>query len=266
MKITNDQEREQIKEKLVPFLLASAYVGVAANIQGIFALFPLIREDFDLSRAQAGLFSTFYFLSATAVAVFSGRLVDKLGARRGLLLGVSAVGLVMGTVALAPAYGMILALAFLCGLVFSVITPSVSRGIMEHVAKPKRAFAMGIAHSGSGIGGMLAAALLPILASAFGWRPALVLAALFALLTAGVIAAACPNETSAEQAGDEKNPASAFKPGVISLLGRRDFITVCLLGTLLGAMMGSATSHFSLFLHNDLQLSPAAAGGGLAAL
>ncbi len=254
---------------LVPILLASAYAAVGGNIQGVFSLFPIIRDEFGLSRAQAGLYSSFHFLSATVLAVFSGRFIDVVGARKGLICGVSGVGLVMIAISFAPGYRFILALAFVCGIVFSMITPSVSRGIIENTHPRRRAFHMGIAHSGGGTGGMVAAVLLPLIATALGWRVAILVSGSFALVIAVVIGRFYPR-ISTDKSSSEPDGAAGedegFRAGVKDLLSNRFFLSVCFLGIALGAAMSSVVAHFTIFLNTDFLLSPVRSGIGLAAL
>ncbi len=251
----------------VPVLLASAYAAVGANMQGIFSLLPIIREEFDLTRAQAGLYSTFYFLSATAVAIFSGRLIDILGTRKGLIFGVTGIAAVMMVVSQTPTYRFLLALAFVCGVVFSVITPSVSRSIMHNAPAHRRAFSMGIAHSGGNSGGMVAAALLPLIATRFGWRPAIFTSALFAMAVAVVIVRYYPAENNLDVPEDgPAAPDAGFLKSFGGLRGILRFLSVCAFGILLGCVMSSVGAHFALFLTEDFQLSPVRAGMGLAAL
>ncbi len=253
---------------IVPLMLAAAYAGVGANMQGFFSLLPLVSEEFALSRAQAGLYSSFYFLSATSVAVFSGRFVDMFGARKGLVLGVSGVGAVMIAVSSAPDYRSILGLAFICGLVFSVITPSVSRGIIEYTSASRRAFSMGIAHSGGNSGGMAAAALLPLIAGSFGgWRVAIRVSALSAILVAAFLWSRYPAGNGPDRGAQGRcEPKPGFRDSFAGLMTNPGFLAVCILGILLGCAMSSVGVHFTLFLSNDFGIKPVRAGVGLAFL
>ena len=101
-------------------IISTAYLGVDINIQGILSLMPFIREEFVLSSSRAGLYSTFHFLLATAVAVFSGRIVDKIGSKKGLVVGTGMLGILMLLQSRSPNFTLILALALLSGLFFSI--------------------------------------------------------------------------------------------------------------------------------------------------
>src|SRR5690554_4397560 len=96
--------------------ISAAYIGPGMSRQGIMALFPFIKEEFILSRAQTGLYSTFYFISATVVAAFSGKIIDNLGAKKGMIIGAGSLGLFVVLHSLAPSYSLILLFAFFSGI------------------------------------------------------------------------------------------------------------------------------------------------------
>ncbi len=58
-----DELKNGLQWKLL-FILSTGYMGAFINIQGIQSLMPFIQDDFGISRTEAGLYSTFLFLSA----------------------------------------------------------------------------------------------------------------------------------------------------------------------------------------------------------
>ena len=249
-------------------LLASAYMAVGANMQGINALMPFIRDDFTLTRAQAGLYSSFYFLSATCIAVVSGRIVDRLGTRKGVLIAASSVGVMMLLHAMSPIYGIMLMLAFFTGFGFSLMTPSVSRGVMQNFPAERRAFSMGLAHSGGGIGGMFGAVLLPVIAQRLGWRYALSASAIFALIIVPFIFAFLRDSSLAiprsDDGDNQTGEPETFLQGILALLKNRLLLCTCGFGIILGGALSSISAHYALFLTRDLDIDPRIAGLGLA--
>ncbi len=255
---------------LVILLLSSAYIAITLNIQGFVGMMPLVRAEFTISSAQAGLYTSFYFLSATGIAIFSGRIVDRLGTRRGLVIGTVVVGAMMLLHALSPAYALILLLAFITGVGFSLITPSVSRGVMENVSSRRRASAMGLAHGIGGSGALFGTALMPYFGERFGWRPVLAVAGIVSLLVALIILRAYRRVAVAEPAAEHGSSArgalpSSLRDDLRELLANRPLLVICLIGVAFGVGLSSVTAHMALFLHQDLGYSPALAGVGLAA-
>ena len=255
---------------VVVLLLSAAYIAITLNIQGFVGMMPLVQAEFTISGAQAGLYTSFYFLSATVIAVFAGRIVDILGTHRGLVIGTAVVGAMMLLHAVSPAYGVILLLAFVTGIGFSLITPSVSKGVMENVSRRRRAGAMGVAHGVGGSGGLFGTALMPYFGERFGWRPVLVAAGAVALLISLVILHAYRRAAMAEPAPGPRGGTSAaggtsLTVDLKQLLANRPLLVTCLIGVVFGMALSSATAHMALFLNQDLGYSPALAGVGLAA-
>ena len=267
---------------LVLFIISSAYIAVVTNIQGFKAMLPLVEAEFAISGAQAGFYASFYFLSATLIALFSGKIVDRLGPRKGLIYGVATVGAMILLHSFAPVFGVILGLAFFTGVGFSIITPSVNKGVLEEVEPNKRALSMGITHSGGGIGALLGSSLMPFLGELWGWRTALLLAGSFALLVSLFImkfyrrrperqeettlrsgeSPAAKNQTSSANSSSDTSMAS-LKQDLLFLLKDRYLLSICLAGLIFGISLSSITAHFALFLSQDLNYSAGLAGLGL---
>jgi len=271
-------------------LLSSAHIAVYLNVQGFVAMLPFVQREFSLTGAQAGLYTSFYFLSATIVAVFSGRIVDQIGARMGLTLGVATVGAMMVLHAMSPLYGLILLLAFLTGIGFSLITPSVSKGIIEAVAAKHRAGSMGLVHGFGGVGALLGTAVMPLLGELYGWRVVLGGGAVIGLAIACLIRGSYHKFAKEPDAGEggggadngdadwdagaapglngavvqESEGAGTIRHDLGTLLGNRALLSICVIGITFGFSVASATGHMALFLTGDLGYSPAVGGLGLA--
>lgn len=242
-------------------IISTAYLAVDINIQGVLALMPFIREEFVLSSSRAGLYSTFHFLLATAVAVFSGRIVDKIGSKKGLVVGTGVLGILMLLQSRSPNFTLILALALLSGLFFSIITPSLNKAVMQRTTPENRATSMGVMQMGGGIGGFTGAVFLPFLAEKIGWRNAVSFSALIAILV-GIFIFIFYKEKGAaggEEAADSKNDLN-FKDSILKLFQNKDLLLVCLFGLILGFNSGAIPAHYTLYLTQDLPLSRTSAG------
>ncbi len=269
-------------------LLSTAYVASGINMQGFLAMMPLVREDFALTRAQAGLYSTFYFSSATAVALFSGRVVDRAGSKKGIVFGAGSVGLIMIIHSLAPVFSLLLFMALLAGIGFSIITPSVNKAVMKKVPPGSRAISMGIMQSGGGIGGFIGASLLPFIGVRFGWRTALMMSGSAALIIAlflnrfyfDIEKSDVPEQKKIDTQNERANNDSfdegenrssrnetnqselSFKNSFLHLVKNGKLLSVCFIGLVFSLATGAIPTHFTLYLTQDLQVSGAAAGLG----
>lgn len=246
-------------------LLAAANIAVYINIQGFVTLLPMVQEEFNISRAQVGLYSSFYFLSALLISVFSGRIVDRLGTKKGLILGVAVVGIMMLLHSFSPLYGILLILAFFTGIAFSIITPAINRGVLEVSEPSRRGFSMGIVYGGAGLGGFLGAVMLPFFGEMIGWRTALVFSSIFAILVALIVYQFYQQEYVRDE--KENNPtedgSTSLKEELLLFLRNRYLLSICMMGIVFGMSISSVVGHFSLYLTLDLTYSVSFAGLGL---
>lgn len=253
---------------VVPLLLvvSTGYIAANLGIQGFIAMLPIVGEEFAISRTEAGLYSSFYYLSATIIAIGSGRLVDRMGPRVGLMSGAGVVGVMAILHAVAPAFGVIIALAFVTGIGFSVITPSVSGAIIRNVFAARRAGSMGIVHGVGGTGALAGTMVLPAIGERLGWRPVMLGAGLAAVAIAALVAFAYDRltpEVRPEAPALRPAQKGAFAAALAGLISRRAFLATCIMGLVFGLTVGSATGHLALFLNQDLGFSPTLAGVGL---
>ncbi|MCC3144619.1 MFS transporter [Halanaerobium sp. Z-7514] len=243
------------------FIISTAYLAVDINMQGFMALMPFVRDEFSITRAQAGLYSTAYFLLATLIAIYSGSVVDKIGSKKGMIFGVSSVGVLLILHSAAPHFFVLLILALLTGLVFSIITPSLNKAVMYKVSAENRATSMGIMQMGGGVGGFLGATFLPVLGEIYSWRIAVLFSGSLALIVALFLFIFYQedNKKDEDYALKQKEQAS-FKESISILLKNKNLMLVCALGFALGTAVGSIPAHYTLYLTQDVNMSRTVAG------
>ncbi len=241
-------------------IMSTAYIAVFSSVQGFKAMLPLIRDDFNLSGAQAGLYSTFFYLSGVVLAIFSGRIVDAIGPRKGLISGVLIVASLMVVHTLVPVFAMLLGLALVTGVGFSIVTPSINKGIIEQVSSDKRAVSNGLVHAGGGIGGVLGASVLPFIGERFGWRVGLLLSAGLAFVMALILFQMFHPRNNSGVTEDDARP---FKEDLKNVVANPLVWMVTMIGISVGLSLGNVTIHYTLFLTSDLDYSPTLAGIGL---
>ena len=249
------------------FLLSTVYLAIDLNVQGFLSLMPFIREEFQITRAQAGLYFTCYFLIATIIAIFSGRIADTIGSKKGTVFGIIAVGALFILHSFAPYFFLILILAFLTGLAFSIITPSLNKAVMDKVTRKNRATSMGIIQMGGSVGGFLGASLLPLLAENFGWRMGIVISGFLAIGVGLVISRFYREENSNRgQRNDAGYTRLTFSDSFKMLIQNRQLLIVCGLGLALGTSIGAIPAHYTMYVTQDLNTSRTIAGFSLGIL
>lgn len=151
-------------------------------------LFPLLKDQFGIGYAALGLMVSVMYTVSGVSQTMSGFIVDRYGARRVLLFGMTTFSLAMLLTGLATSYWMLVAIAVLAGLGNSVFHPA-DFGILNAKVNPRR---LGYAFSTHGIGGnfgWLAAPAFSIgISSIYGWRAATISAGALGLLITAFIA------------------------------------------------------------------------------
>jgi MFS family permease len=145
-------------------------------------LFPWLKDAFNVSYTELGAVLTVFFVVSCMVQAASGFIVDKLGPRPVLFVGLGALGLAAFGYAMAQSYWMLLVCAVVGGIGNGVFHP-VDYTLFNRKVAPTR---LGHAYSVHGITGSLGWALAPAfvvpIAIAFSWRVALASAGVVAIV------------------------------------------------------------------------------------
>jgi MFS family permease len=152
-------------------------------------LFPLLREQLDVSYAALGLLVTMFNITTGAAQIPAGFLVDRFGARRLLLLGLAIMGTAMTALGFAPTYGLMLALVAVAGIGNSVFHPADYAVLCASVDRAWLGRAFSIHTFTGNVGFVLAPAGMITLTAVLGWRNALVVAGLLAFAVLGAMLA-----------------------------------------------------------------------------
>jgi MFS family permease len=136
-------------------------------------LFPWLKDAFNVNYTELGAVLTVFFVVSCVVQAASGFIVDKLGPRPVLFVGLAMLGLAGFGYAAAQSYWMLLVCAVVAGVGNGVFHP-VDYTLFNRKVAPRR---LGHAYSVHGITGSLGWALAPAfvvpLAMAYSWRVAL---------------------------------------------------------------------------------------------
>jgi MFS family permease len=153
-------------------------------VMALAPLLPVLAADLKVGYAELGLITTGFFAAAAAVQMPVGLLVDRIGARRMLFVGMAVVSGAITLAGLSDTYWALLGLFVLAGMGNSVFHPCdyviLSASIQE--SRLGRAFSF---HSFCGTVGFAAAPFVMAgLSSLFGWRSALFMVGLVGLAVA----------------------------------------------------------------------------------
>lgn len=153
-------------------------------------LMPFVQPDLQLSNTQVGMFSSALSLTWALSGLLVGRISDKLGSRKPVVVVATVAFCLCSFISgAASSFLMLLGARLLMGAAEGGVMPVSHSMIVSEVAPERRGLAMGVAQNlGSNLlGSGLAPLLLVPVAVAAGWRMGFYLAAVPGLLTAALI-------------------------------------------------------------------------------
>lgn len=149
---------------------------------------PLHRE-FGLSDTQLAALATAFTLLYAVAGLPLGRLADRWSRKRLLAIGISVWAALTALGGLASSYGILLATRLGVGVGEATCAPAATSWIGDLVPAARRARAMALFMMAVPVGGFLSFAVGGPAAQAWGWRVALVLAAVPAVALVPALAA-----------------------------------------------------------------------------
>jgi len=230
-------------------------------------LFPWLMRDFSLSYTEAGVLMSVFFVVSGVGQALAGFLVDRVGARPVLFMGLTLLacsGIVLG---LSTNYPMLLTTAAVAGLGNSIFHPADFTLLNHRVAHPR----LGHAFSVHGLSGNLGWAAAPVfmagIASVAGWHVAGFAASAVGFAVLAILvwrrdvladgASALVVHSDARPAGVQKSQFAFLQSGAVWLCFAFFFLST--------AAFGILQNYAPAILGNVYGVSLAFATGGLSA-
>lgn len=147
--------------------------------QTLSVLAPYLKRDFAWSNSDFALIVIAFRAAYTIFQVVSGRLLDKLGTKRGLSVAVLWYSAVAMATSAATGLRSFAVFRFLLGAGEAANWPGAAKAVSEWFPESERGVAVAMYDSGSAVGGAVAPVLVVWMYSTFGsWRPAFVITGL----------------------------------------------------------------------------------------
>ncbi len=144
---------------------------------------PTLAQAFGASFQQVQWIVIAYLLAITTLIVSAGRLGDRIGRRRLLLIGIALFTLASGLCGSAPTLDVLIGARALQGLGAAIMMALTLAMVGETVAKAKTGSAMGLLGTMSAIGTAMGPSLGGLLIEGFGWRAIFLISVPLGLMT-----------------------------------------------------------------------------------
>src|SRR6187399_1337965 len=153
----------------IAFLIAAAIAISYLDRQTLPVAIGEIRKDFPISNQVKAVLDSAFLLTYGLMYVGGGRLMDRMGTRRGFLVVMVFWSLACASHGIAMGVGMLAVSRLLLGAGEGGGFPAATRAVAEWFPVKERSTAMGIINAGTGLGGILAPPLIAWVITNIAW-------------------------------------------------------------------------------------------------
>ena len=156
-------------------LVATATMAISyVDRQTLAVLAPTVTKALDIDETAYGWLASAFSIAYLVAAPIAGRVIDRVGARRGLLVAVLVWSIVAAAHAGVAVYAQLFALRIALGVAESPSFPGAAQTVHRALPAGERARGFGVLFVGSSFGAMLAPPLAAFLSTRLSWRWAFV--------------------------------------------------------------------------------------------
>lgn len=142
------------------------------------AIAPWVTAELDITTRGYGLLASSFSVAYMIAAPIAGRIIDRMGTRRGIVVGVTVWSLVAASHGIAAGFSSLLILRIMLGLTESPSAPSAAQVIHRGMLPSERPAGFGLLFTGSSLGAALAPPIAVAIARDWDWRAAFAASAL----------------------------------------------------------------------------------------
>jgi ACS family hexuronate transporter-like MFS transporter len=160
-------------EKMRWYAVALVTVAIAISYfdrQTLPVAISAIQHNIPISNQQFSYLQTSFLLSYAALYAIGGRLLDRLGTRRGFMLIMLWWSAACALHGLASGFTLLLIARFLLGMGEGGAFPAAIRVVAEWVPPEERSTAVGFINAGTAVGSVIAPPLIGFILLRSGWR------------------------------------------------------------------------------------------------
>jgi MFS family permease len=199
------------------FMFAMVLANIAGSMYGI--LLPLYLTELGASVVQVGLVFTLSSVVILVLQIFGGWISDSIGRLRAIAIG--SIGGVIGFtfMLMANSWETMLIAISISQIPYAVVAPSFGAFIAENSSVGNRGRVYGITDTIYQITGVIGPPLGGYIASFYGFKPMLFVAAILYTLAAGLRIWMATTMRSPEEPSPQKLTVASFKSNIVFMIG-----------------------------------------------
>ncbi len=183
--------------------------------QSLSVIAPLLRNRLSFSMVDYSHIVFLFFVGYTIGQALDGKMIDRIGSRRGMLACVGLWSSVCMLHSLAIGVISLGILQLLLGVAEAGNWPGGVKVVAENFSPARRAFAIGVFNSGSTLGAVLAPPLVVAMVGTWGWRPMFVVIGAMGMVWVGLWSVLCSKEPAPAEATEFSSPPRQAKMGAL---------------------------------------------------
>jgi MFS family permease len=149
--------------------LATALSAIPPFLLG--SLLPTIRPDLEIDTGLLGVLVSAYFLAGAVAAIPGGRLAERLGGRRSLVLTASVTAVCLILIATVVGNDMQIGVVLVvAGFANGMVHPAGNLALVTGVGRPFQGRAFGVKQAAAPFATLFAGLALPTIGLTLGWR------------------------------------------------------------------------------------------------
>jgi MFS family permease len=239
-----------------------------ADRQAIFSVFPLIKQQLQLSDLQLGVVGASFMWMYAIFGPFAGFLCDRLPRKALILGGLIFWSIVTAATAAAHSYAQLVACRALGGLGEAIYLPAAMSLISDYHGAPTRSWAMSLHQSSVYAGSITGGAASGLIGQYYGWRSSFLLLGVAGVLL-GIVLVGLLREpvrgmsdgfVQGSPVGDDPYPSGGLVGGLFDVFRNR--IVILLIAVFIGANFVAMIflTWMPTFLYDKFHLSLSMAG------
>ncbi len=208
-----------------------------------------------LGEVQIGLLASIALLGGAIATLPAGALTEVLRPRVSAIFSVAAVSLMTISMSLAVGFYTLAAILLIKGAMGRLMEPAVAVAVSATFPYRQRGMALAAVDAGAPLGQMSIAATLPILAQALGWKIAVIITGIAALLVLPLLMRIMRGDDAAD-ATATRRPTASYR----AVFGHRGFARLIAGQVAYRIVQGGLLTFIILYLSDSLGMNVVVAG------